>query len=106
MFCNPPNGRSIGAWTRKALTEPVTEILLLVPARTEAAWFQPLFDQSVLFIRGRLRFSGSVSNAPFPSALVYRGPRPDAFAEAFGDLGRIARCAPARQPGTLWPITA
>lgn len=100
VFCNPPYGRGIGAWIRKALTEPLDEVILLVPARTDTAWFQPLFDHTILFIRGRLYFSEG-GRATFPSALVYIGPRRDAFTSAFCDLGRIAHCNPV-QIHDLW----
>jgi site-specific DNA-methyltransferase (adenine-specific) len=89
VYVNPPYGRVIGRWIVKAMTEPVDELILLVPARTDTAWFQPLYDHAICFIRGRLRFSGARENAPFPCALVYRGPRPDAFAQAFSHRGVI-----------------
>jgi hypothetical protein len=88
---NPPYGRVIGSWVGKALTDPVDELVLLVPARTDARWFVPLFEHAICFLRGRLRFSGSLSNAPFPSALVYRGPRQEAFVGAFRHRGAIVR---------------
>ena len=89
IFVNPPYGRVIGRWVVKAMTEPVDELILLVPARTDAAWFQSLFDHTICFVRGRLRFSGARDNAPFPSALVYRGPRPQDFAAAFAHRGSV-----------------
>ena len=110
VFCNPPYGRAIGAWIRKALSEPVDELILLVPARTDTAWFAPLFAHTVLFIRGRLHFhkpEGGRAPATFPSALIYIGPRPDAFAEAFGDLGPVMWTQqPRRQAHGLWEVTA
>lgn len=89
VFCNPPYGRVIGSWAKKAMTEEVDELLLLVPARTDTSWFQPLYEQPICFIRGRLRFSGAKVNAPFPSALVYRGRRPWIFAKKFRPWGPI-----------------
>lgn len=93
VFCNPPYGRAISAWIRKAMTEELSELLLLVPARTDAKWFSALFTDSdaICFVRGRLRFSGSASNAPFPSAIVYRGHRPHIFAHRFGKWGHVVR---------------
>ena len=96
VYCNPPYGRSIGMWTRKALTDPIEEAILLVPARTDTRWFQPLLSHTVCFVRGRLHFSGSDTGAPFPSALVYIGPRPDVFTRAFADLGPITQRRLAR----------
>ena len=91
VYVNPPYGRAIVAWIHKAVTEPVDELLLLVPARTDTAWFQPIWSLDLCFIRGRLRFSGARENAPFPCVLAYRGPRHDEFDRAFRDLGHIAR---------------
>lgn len=93
VFCNPPYGRAIVPWIHKAMTEPVEEIILLVPAYTETRWFEPLLDYAICFIRGRINYSspmrngGKPRNAPHASALVYRGPRPQAFAEHFADIG-------------------
>lgn len=89
VYVNPPYGRAIGAWIVKAMTEPVDEMLLLVPARTDAAWFQSLYDCPICFLRGRLKFSGARFNAPFPSALVYRGQRVSEFCRAFRARGPI-----------------
>ena len=88
VFVNPPYGRAIAPWIRKAVTEPVDELLLLVPARTDTAWFQPLYDFPICFLRGRLHFSEG-GPATFPSALVYRGPRVDEFAAHFAQRGPI-----------------
>ena len=102
VFLNPPYGRAIGAWVRKAVTEPVDELILLVPVRTDARWFQPLFDHTILFIRGRLHFSEG-GPATFGSALVYLGPRREAFISAFADLGRVTTFQAARSNvPTLW----
>lgn len=89
IFVNPPYGRVIARWVAKAVGDPVDELVLLVPARTDASWFVPLFEHTVCFIRGRLRFSGAAGNAPFPSALVYRGPRRAEFARTFAHRGAI-----------------
>ena len=80
VWCNPPYGRQIGAFMRKALTEsraPGTTVVMLVPARTDTNWFhQFVYRRAELrFIRGRLKFGGAQNGAPFPSMLViYRGP--------------------------------
>jgi len=93
VFVNPPYGRTIGAWVRKALTSSASEVVLLLPARTDTQWFQPLFDHAICFVRGRLHFSGAAAGAPFPSALVYIGPRSSAFLQAFQQRGVIVqRC--------------
>jgi phage N-6-adenine-methyltransferase len=76
-WCNPPYGRQIGKWVEKAAKSKAT-VVMLVPARTDTAWFHdwvlPLAD--VRFVRGRLRFSGNRHNAPFPCmVVVFRGVR-------------------------------
>ena len=106
VYCNPPYGRDIAPWIRKAMTEPVREMVLLVPARTDTAWFQPLYDWPICFLRGRLAFSGAATNAPFPSALVYRGRRVRKFAEAFAHRGVVVRAVPQLKRGTLWEVSA
>lgn len=101
VFCNPPYGRVIGHWVAKALTEPVEELILLVPARTDTAWFAPLFAYPICFLRGRLHFSGAATGAPFPSALVYRGSRTCAFATQFGRRGPVVYAVTARRDARL-----
>ena len=93
VFVNPPYGRVIGQWTSKATHDPVDELLLLVPARTDTRWFQPLFDYPICFLRGRLHFSGHKNSAPFPSALIYRGERWFEFREMFLSRGAVVRYA-------------
>lgn len=80
VYCNPPYGREIGQWTRKAQQEiqnPNTDIIvMLVPARTDTAWWHEAIDAGAqpVFLRGRIKFWGPESpyksSAPFPSALL------------------------------------
>lgn len=78
VWCNPPYGRGIGDWVRKAATTvetaPSTVVVMLVPARTDVAWFHDYCLQNpdcrVEFIRGRLKFGDSKVGAPFPSMLL------------------------------------
>lgn len=111
VWLNPPYGRDIPPWIVKAMTEPVREIILLVPASTDTRWFAPLFAHTLLFIHGRVYFrspKGAALRAPHPSVLVYRGPRPAAFADAFSDLGPVLRPYRQRtsQHADLWEVTA
>ena len=48
-----------------------------------------LRDHPCLFVRGRLKFSGHLNSAPFPSCIVYLGDDLAAFHRAFGDLGDV-----------------
>lgn len=73
VFCNPPYGRGIGDWLEKAREADVAVFLL--PARTDTAWFHEhgLRADEIRFLRGRLKFGGATTGAPFPNVvLVYR----------------------------------
>ena len=73
-FVNPPYGREIGKWVRKAYLESVAGHLcvLLIPSRTDTRWWHDYCMQAdeIRFIRGRLRFDDGKHPAPFPSAIV------------------------------------
>jgi len=72
-WMNPPYGKSIGQWMRKAYesSQAGATVVCLVPARTDTAWWHDYAMRGeVTFIRGRLKFGGTKHNAPFPSALV------------------------------------
>lgn len=74
VFMNPPYGRVIGRWVRKAHEESRRGafVVCLVPARTDTAWWHDhvIPAASVEFLRGRVRFGGARQGAPFPSAVV------------------------------------
>ena len=74
-WCNPPYGRGIGKWMKKAAEVQAT-VVCLVPARTDTKWFHDwvLNRAEIRFIRGRLHFNGSKNSAPFPSMLVIYQP--------------------------------
>lgn len=99
VFCNPPYGKPIAAWIRKAMTEPAREVILLVPAYTETQWFAPLYAHTLCFLAGRVEFTrhNQPIRAPHPSVLVYRGRRCRQFADAFSDLGPIVRTYRAKR---------
>lgn len=82
VFCNPPYGREVGKWVRKAYEEAQsgTTVVLLIPARTDTTYFHDYIygKAEIRFIRGRLRFTDEEGNAyapaPFPSMVViYNG---------------------------------
>lgn len=69
VFMNPPYSDCY-AWMKKAWQSDAT-VVCLVPARTDTAWWHEFaLKGEIRYIRGRLRFSGSKVNAPFPSAIV------------------------------------
>ena len=72
-WMNPPYGRAIGAWMRKAYEESQRgcTVVCLVPARTDTEWWhQYAMRGEIRYLRGRVRFGEAVSGAPFPSAIV------------------------------------
>ena len=70
-WCNPPYGKKIGEWVKKAANSSATVVMLL-PARTDTKWFHEycLPHAEVEFLRGRLRFGGGKNSAPFPSMIA------------------------------------
>lgn len=71
VWCNPPYGRQIGKWVKKA-SESNATVVMLIPARTDTAWFHDYINgkAEIRFVRRRLRFGGSNTGAPFPSMVV------------------------------------
>jgi phage N-6-adenine-methyltransferase len=70
-WMNPPYGREISKWVRKAHDDSRmyhSLIVCLLPARTDTAWWQRA--AAIRFVRGRLKFGESTNSAPFPSAVV------------------------------------
>lgn len=77
-WMNSPYGRDIGRWMAKAKVSALENnatVVCLVPARCDTNWW---FDHArfgeVRFLKGRLKFEGAPSAAPFPSALVIYRP--------------------------------
>ncbi len=74
-FINPPYGRGIDKWIKKAYEaaqKPDTKIVMLIPARTDTRyWHDYVMKASeIYFVKGRLKFGNSDNSAPFPSAVV------------------------------------
>lgn len=71
VWCNPPYGRKVEKWVKKAYEANCTVVMLL-PARTDTRWFHDYIygNAEIRFIKGRLRFGGAKHNAPFPCMIV------------------------------------
>ena len=72
-WMNPPYGREIKKWMKKAYEESQRgcTVVCLVPSRTDTAWWHDYaMKGQVIFIRGRLKFGDAKNSAPFPSAIV------------------------------------
>lgn len=73
VFMNPPYGRAISAWMKKAFESSLhgATVVCLVPARTDTNWWHSYAMRGeIRLLRGRLKFGGAEHNAPFPSAIV------------------------------------
>ena len=78
VFCNPPYGRDVPKWVKKAYDETHTGdckcVVLLLHARTDTRWFHeyiyPHKADEIRFVKGRLHFGGHKNRAPFPSMVV------------------------------------
>jgi phage N-6-adenine-methyltransferase len=116
-FLNPPYGRTIGQWIRKAITEVdgghADLVVCLVPARTDTHWWREAMAARPLvrFWPGRIRFGVDVPgysrrdvsdlhNAPFTSAVLV-------FGKLTGRHGTEAkRCAAPGCGQWFWPAYA
>jgi hypothetical protein len=101
VFLNPPYGKTknksnAGIWTAR-LTHEVSVgrvkcAILLVNASTGAKWFQPLFNQVLCFVEGRIKFEGHGKTQPTHSnVFAYFGDNPGRFREVFGQFGKVGR---------------
>lgn len=77
-WMNPPYGRDIKHWVKKAYeaaNENGATVVCLLPARTDTAWWHDYCVKgNIEFIRGRLKFGDATNSAPFPSAVVVFSP--------------------------------
>lgn len=91
VYLNPPYGRSLPLWLKKARQEVeakrASSVIALIPARPETNyWHEHIAACArVWFLKGRLTFGGADNAAPFPSALVAWG-LPDHQAEQISKL--------------------
>ena len=73
-WCNPPYGRKIGDWVKKAAesAKAGAVVVMLLPARTDTRWFHDyIYGQAeIRFVKGRLKFGDATESAPFPSMVV------------------------------------
>ena len=77
-WCNPPYGRDIGQWVRRAFLASISgsTVVMLLPSRTDTKWFHDYIYKraEIRFVKGRLKFGNSKNSAPFPSMIVvFRG---------------------------------
>lgn len=79
VWMNPPYGRHISHWIRKAYEtgRAGSTVVCLLPSRTDTSWWHRYcMSGEIRFLRGRLNFDNRARKArcPFPSAIViFRG---------------------------------
>ena len=78
-WMNPPYGREIAKWVKKAHDEHKKHgitVVCLLPARTDTAYFHDYIyhKAEIRFLRGRVKFINAdgrpLNSAPFPSMIV------------------------------------
>ena len=83
-WMNPPYGREIGKWVKKASEVSGGVVVCLLPSRTDTKWFHDyIYNKAeIRFLKGRLKFTSrdlpswredgnfKKSPAPFPSMIV------------------------------------
>lgn len=79
VFMNPPYGRELGKWMRKAYEEARDNgalVVAFVPARVDTTWWHHYAVKGeARFPKGRVKFEGADASAPFPVAIIIFRPR-------------------------------
>lgn len=92
-YVNPPFD-GLAAWSAKCALEHRerrSEVILLLPSRTDTAyWHEHLASAALICLwRGRLKFVGAPAPCPFPVSFAYWGGRPALFHAAFAPKGMV-----------------
>ena len=73
-FVNPPYGRELRKWVKKAYGQwqKGKTVVMLIPSRTDtASWHDYCMKaDEIRYVRGRLKFDNHSNSAPFPSAII------------------------------------
>lgn len=80
VFMNPPYGKDIIKWMKKAYEEARDNgalVVCFVPARVDTRWWRNYAAKGtdIRFPKGRVKFEGADAPAPFPVAVVIFRPR-------------------------------
>ena len=79
VFMNPPYGKELPKWMKKAYEEARDNgalVVCFVPARVDTEWWHRYAAKGeVRFPKGRVTFSDADASAPFPVAIVIFRPR-------------------------------
>jgi len=73
-WMNPPYGREIKFWMKKALEESIagSTIVCLIPARTSSPWWHDyvLKASEIRFVERKMSFTGPIKGVPFWGSVV------------------------------------
>jgi phage N-6-adenine-methyltransferase len=77
-WLNPPYGRGIDQWVKKAWQEAENghcKCVALLPVRSDTKWWHHFVMKSneIRLLTRRLTFEGAGNKAPFPAAIVVEG---------------------------------
>jgi phage N-6-adenine-methyltransferase len=104
VFVNPPYSRGIADWVAKCWRESQRGCVVigLLPVRPDTAWWHDYVANKadVFMLKGRLKFSGSPTAAPFPSCVVCWNAFPGLIirlATALDSAWHVGRGVPARR---------
>jgi len=97
VYLNPPYGRKvIEGWIEKAIAEfendNADEILICINNATDTAWFAQLWEYSLCFVKGRIKFYGPHNKTDSPAhgtVFAYLGRNVAQFAHAFSEVGPV-----------------
>jgi len=76
VFINPPYGGHTADWIKKAIHEAKEHhcicVMLIVSATDRSYWHEYIdkYADEIWFLRGRIKFNGIKSTAPFASAII------------------------------------
>ena len=97
VYLNPPYGRQVIAqWIDKALEEfykgTTEEIIICINNATDTQWFSKLWEGSLCFVQGRIRFWGPHNKTDSPAhgtVFAYFGVNDEWFARVFSEVGLV-----------------
>lgn len=79
VFMNPPYGKDLPRWMKKAYEEARYNgalVVCFVPARVDTEWWHRYATKGeIRFPKGRVKFEGATASAPFPVAVVIFRPK-------------------------------
>lgn len=105
MFMNPPYGRQIPNWVRKARESAEKHgalVVALLPARTDTKWWKDVMEATeIRFIKGRVKFGESKNTAPFPSVIVVWGTPKNPIVKTMEITGRKHRLSSTKSGGSI-----